>query len=370
MTLISESKIHLSLSNALFSYGFVSTNADSSLFFCATSTHCTYVLVYVDEILIMGSSNNYVSQLIVGLNSLFALKDLGRVNYFLGIHVTHTTNGFHLSQKKYLQDFICRAKMQGDKKIATPMNATLKLSNYGSDPVQDATFYRSIVGALQYAAITRPNIAYCVNKVAQFMHNPLTSHWIVVKRILRYLAGTLDHGIHMQKSFHFTLEAFSDADWASNPEDRWSTTGFCVYFGGNLIGWQSKKQTNISWSSIEAEFRSLASVVTELTWIQSLLRELHVSLRAPPTVWCDNLSSVMLASNLVLHARTRHIEIDLYFVRDKVLHHQLLVKHVPALDLVANCLTKPVSCNRFSDLKDKLTVVSLSTLSLRGPVKE
>ncbi|XP_062080773.1 uncharacterized mitochondrial protein AtMg00810-like [Humulus lupulus] len=318
----------------------------------------------------MGSSSSFISQLVLDLHKDFSLKDLGDINYFLGIQVTHTSAGFHLCQRKYVQDLLCRTKMQEAKSQGTPMNAGLKLSTYGSDSVSDPSLYRSIVGALQYATVTRPEIAYSVNKVSQFMHNPLESHWIVVKRILRYLAGTLDYGIHLQRPTQLVLEAFSDADWASDPDDRRSTTGFCVYFGGNLDAWQSKKQHTISRSSIEAEFRSLASVVTEITWIQSLLRDLHITTQPSPLVWCDNLSSVMLAANLILHARTKHIEIDLYFVRDKVLQGKLSVRHVPAISQIADCLTKPLSITHFSVLRDKLSVVSLNTLSLRGAVRD
>ncbi|KAL5772668.1 hypothetical protein ACOSQ2_012592 [Xanthoceras sorbifolium] len=115
------------------------------------------------------------------------------------------------------------------------------------------------------------------------------------------------------------LTGLSNADWATNADDRKSTTGFCVFLGLNLITWCAKKQHTISRSSTEAEYRSLAALVAEITWLQSFLRELHVTQSRPPTVWCDNLSTIALSSNSVLHARTKHIELDLYFVRDKVL---------------------------------------------------
>ncbi|XP_062081021.1 uncharacterized mitochondrial protein AtMg00810-like [Humulus lupulus] len=170
----------------------------------------------------MGSSQSLLSQLISDLNTDFALKDLGELNYFLGIQVAHTAEGIHLSQRKYLQDLIFKAWIQEAKSQSTSMNAGLKLSNYGSDP----SLYHPIVGVVQYATVTRPEIAYSVNKVSQFMHNPFESHWIVLKRILRYLAGTLDHMICIRRSSKLYLEAFSDADWASDPDDRRSTTIF------------------------------------------------------------------------------------------------------------------------------------------------
>ncbi|KAM6594323.1 hypothetical protein CsatA_002026 [Cannabis sativa] len=131
--------------------------------------------------------------------------------------------------------------MQNVKTQNTHMNSDLKLYNYGSEPMEDVTLYRSIVGGLQYATITQPELSYCVNKVCQFMKTPLQQHWMPVKRILRYIAGTLDYGLHLQPAPDFSIEAFCDADWATNPDDRRSTTGYCIYLGGNLVAWKSQK---------------------------------------------------------------------------------------------------------------------------------
>ncbi|PON64104.1 hypothetical protein PanWU01x14_126260 [Parasponia andersonii] len=157
--------------------------------------------------------------------------------------------------------------MQYAKGINTPMTSGKKLSCYGSDSDKDAQLYRSVVGALQYAIITRTKIAYSVNRVCQFMQNPLESHWVVVKRKFRYLAGTLDSGLYLKKSDRLQLAGFCDANWASDPDDRRSTSGYCVYFGPNIIAWQSKKKATISCSSTEAKYRSLANLVAEMTWI-------------------------------------------------------------------------------------------------------
>lgn len=275
-----------------------------------------------------------------------------------------------MSQKKYVSDLLHKAKMFDAKAINTPMTAGLKLSGFGSADVFNPQLYRSVVGALQYVTITRPELSYSVNRVCQFMHKPLESHWRAVKRILRYLKGTLDFGLHLQKTPQLDLVAFCDADWASDPDDRRSTSGFCVYLGSNIVSWSSRKQHTVSRSSTEAEYRSLANVVAEITWLVSLLNELRVKLHGKPVVWCDNLSTVQLAANPVLHARTKHVELDLYFVREKVLRKLIEVKHVPALDQAADVLTKPISSSKFPDLRNKLNVKSLSALSLRGAIRE
>ena len=356
------------LKAALLNFGFKSSKCDPSLFTLHTRSYCIYLLVYVDDIIITGSSKSAIHDLVSQLNSKFSLKDLGTLDYFLGIEVHHSPNGtLHLSQTKYIKDLLIRANMDNAKSMASPMASTTKLSKFGSSQVTDATFFRSIVGALQYATITRPEISYAVNKVCQFLSDPLEEHWKAVKRILRYLQGTLDHGLVIKaanSTMPITITGFCDADWASDPDDRRSTSGACIYLGPNLISWWAKKQTLVARSSAEAEYRSLAQASAEIIWIQSLLQELQIPSKIPQ-IYCDNLSAVSLAHNPVLHSRTKHMELDIFFVREKVLSKSLTVTHVPAQDQWADILTKPLSTSRFIHLRDKLRVFD-KTLSLRG----
>jgi hypothetical protein len=224
------------------------------------------------------------------------------------------------------------------------------------------------VGALQYATITRPDITFSVNKVSQFLANPTDDHWQAVKRILRYLKGTSDHGLQLHKSTSLCLQAFTDADWAGCPDDRKSTTGFAVFLGENLLSWSSKKQVTVSRSSTEAEYRSMAMATAELMWIQSLLSELGISSSTPPVLWCDNLGATFLAANPVFHARTKHIELDFHFVREQVATKKLLVKFICSADQIGDIFTKSVSSHRFRQLCSKLTLAA-RPFSLRGDVE-
>ncbi|KAL5775315.1 hypothetical protein ACOSP7_012872 [Xanthoceras sorbifolium] len=335
--------------------GFHSSKADHSLFCRFHKHHCTYLLVYVDDIIITGSDPTLITLLVSQLHKSFALKDLGALSYFLGIEVSSTSTGLHLSQQKYITDLLHRTGMLTARPFPSPMVASTghSLSAYTGSPVSNSTEYRSVVGALQYATITRPDIAYSVNRVCQFMQYPLDEHWKAVKRILWYLQGTLTAGLHftrLNSVSSLNLVAYSDADWASNPDDRKSTSGFCIFFGPNLVTWSAKKQHTISRSSTEAEYRSLASTVAELTWLKSLLQELRVPQPVIPTIWCDNLSTIAMASNPVLHARTKHIELDLYFVRDKVVQGAIQVNHVPTIDQLADIFTKALPTPRGSPL--------------------
>ncbi|XP_028798944.1 uncharacterized protein LOC114754339 [Neltuma alba] len=295
--------------------------------------------------------------LIANLDHEFSLKDLGPLSYFLGIEVKRYKDGsLHLVQTKYLKDILSRAGMVNTKGVVTPMTVGLKLFKHGSDVMINPQLYRSIVGALQYATITRPEISFAVNKVCQFMQNPLMSHWKAVKRILRYIAGTLTHGIILRPCTNRAITAYCDADWASDCNDRHSTTGFCIYFGTNLVAWSSKKQATMARSSTEAEYRSMASTVTEVLWIKSLLQELRVALSGPARVLCDNLSTVMMTANPILHARTKHIELDLHFVREKAIKKEFIVQHIPSQDQVADGMTKALSQSTFLDFKRYLCI--------------
>jgi hypothetical protein len=171
-----------------------------------------YFLIYVDDIIITSSQASAIDSLLHHLGSEFAMKELGGLNYFLGIEVVPSTQGVLLSQKKYILDILTRTKMSEAKPVSSPMASSTHLSILDGDPCDDPTLYRSTVGALQYLSITRPDIAFSVNKLSQFMHNPTTLHWQSVKRLLRYLKQTIHFGLRIQPSSTTVLQGFTDAD--------------------------------------------------------------------------------------------------------------------------------------------------------------
>jgi hypothetical protein len=177
--------------------------------------------------------------------------------------------------------------------------------------------------------LTRPDLAYAVQQVCLFMHAPREPHRALVKRILRFVQG-LSSGLHIGTGSVTKLTAYSDADWAGCPDSRRSTSGFCVYLGDNLVSWSSKCQTTMSRSSAEAEYRAVAHVVAECCWLRQLLQELHIQLPSATVVFCDNVSAVYMTANPVHHKRTKHIKIDIHFVREKVALGEIRVLHVPS----------------------------------------
>jgi histone deacetylase 1/2 len=206
-----------------------------------------FLLVYVDDIIVASSSARATEALLnKDLQDDFALKDLGVLHYFWGIEVKKAHDGILLTQQKYTSDLLQRVGMKNCKPMNTPMSSTDKLSIHDGDPLgpKDTIEYRSIVGALQYLTLTRPDISFAVNKVYQLLHKPTTVHWSAVKRILRYLQFTVDMGLRIHKSPSTLVSDFSDADWAGCSDDRRSTGGFAVFLGSNLISWSARKQGN------------------------------------------------------------------------------------------------------------------------------
>jgi hypothetical protein len=239
--------------------------------------------------------------------------------------VSKIKEGILLSQRKYALDLVQRAGMRSCKAVNTLINTTDKFSSHVGDPLglNDATNFRSIVGGLQYLTLTRPDIVFAVNKVCQYMHAPTTVHFVVVKRILRYVSGTDDYGLRIIKSPLLLVSGFSDVDWASSLDDRRSTGGFAVFLDANLISWSARKQPTVSRSSTEAEYKAITNTTAEIIWIQTLLRELGVPSPSTTSLWCNNLVATYLSANPVFHARTKHNEVDYYFVRERVARKQL-----------------------------------------------
>jgi Reverse transcriptase (RNA-dependent DNA polymerase) len=323
------------------------------LFIHGDSTSLILVLVYVDDIIITGSNSSLVTSLITSLGSQFSLKDLGPLHFFLGIQVDSQSNGIHLSQPQYLHNLLIRSKMNGAKPCKTPFAKGDPLSKFDGTLMVDPHLYRSIVGALQYATITRPDISYVVNKASQFMHSPTDEHWNGVKRILRapypmdFISALIPH-----LSFTHNLMLIGlDALMITARLRGFVSLLVPIYFLGgprsNPLFLNLARRLNIE-------------ACTELIWLQQLLLELHVLLISNPVLWCDNLEVTFLASNSVFHARTKHIEIDYHFVREKVASKTLDVRFISSKDQQADLFTKSLTAARLEFLRNKLTLCSHS----------
>jgi hypothetical protein len=349
------------LSTKLMELGFKMSKADNSLFYINSHDLSMFILVYVDDIIVASSKSDALPILLRRLSDEFALKDLGELHYFLGIEVTKARDGIVLMQDKYANDLLQKSGMSQCNPISTPLSTSEKLyADKGKllGP-KDATHYRSIVGALQYLTLTRPDLSFAVNKVCQYLHAPTEDHWSAVKRILRYLRSCTKMGLKICRSSSLVVSAYADADWAGCLDDRRSTGGFAVFLGSNLISWSARKQPTVSRSSTEAEYKAVANAAAEIMWIQILLTEIGVKSPSQAKLWCDNLGAKYLASNPVLHGRTKHVEVDYHFVRERVARKLLQIDFVPTGDQIADGFTKALSTRQMENFKYNLNLARL-----------
>ena len=289
----------------------------------------------------------------LALRSKFAIKDLGTLKYFLGIELATSPKGLFLNQRKYILDLLKESNLLDCKPARTPLDSKLYLHDH-SELLCNVTEYQRLVGKLIYLTITRPDISYAVSIVSQFMHAPTLGHMHIVKRILRYLKGSVGRGLYMKKNDNTAIMGYTDADWAGNSLDRKSTTGFCTFVGGNLVTWRSKKQSVVARSSAEAEYRAMASTACELIWLKNLLSDLGFPSNAPMPMFCDNQAAMHIASNPVFHERTKHIEVDCHYVRSQVQSKVITTHYTRSHDQLADIFTKSLPTDRFLCILSKL----------------
>ncbi|GJX37619.1 ribonuclease H-like domain-containing protein [Tanacetum coccineum] len=293
--------------------------------FSPTGSQVTYLLIYVDDIILTAFSPALLQQIIDSLYNEFDMTDLGALNYFLGISADRNSTGLFLSQRKYALQLLERAHMVHCNPSRTPIDTESKLGSEG--------------------------VPVCL-----YMHDPGEPHFAALKRISRYVRGTVDFGLQLYASATTSLVGYTDVDWAGCPSTRMSTLGYCVFLGNNILSWSAKRQHTISRSSAEAEYRGVANVVAETAWLRNLLRELHSPLSTATLVYCDNVSAVYMSANPVQHQRTKHIEIDIHFVRDMVTAGQVRVLHVPSRFQYADIFTKGLPSALFEEFRSSLSV--------------
>ncbi|WJX43802.1 hypothetical protein P8452_30856 [Trifolium repens] len=356
------------LTDTLISSGYIQSKSDYSLFTKQRSTGFTVILVYVDDLVLGGTDADEITHIKALLDTKFSIKDLGILKYFLGFEVARTKAGISLCQRKYTLDLITDAGLLGAKPCSTPMQPQLQLHKASGDLISNPTVYRRLIGRLLYLTHTRPDIAYTVSKLSQFLDSPTTDHMLAGLHVLKYLKQNPGQGLFYSSTSSLSLKGFSDSDWGACPDTRRSTTGICFFLGSSLISWKSKKQTVVSRSSSEAEYRALAHATCEGQWLSYLLQDLNISHSSPIILYCDNQSALHIAANPVFHERTKHIEIDCHIVRDKVQAGFIHLLPVLSKEQIADILTKPLHPGPFKMLQSKLGMIDIFS-SLRGDVE-
>lgn len=334
---------------------------DPCLYIKHRDDQCTLLLVYVDDVIVTGSSAQQIASVKMQLKDRFEMTDSGPCKFVLGIEVVDNTDGsVTLCQRRYVDDILKRFGMEDCKPVASPVDISLKLTADDEVNAQATVPYREAVGALMHLmCATRPDIAFAVGMVSRFMESPKEMHWTAVKRILRYLKGTKSIGVRFDPSVGLDFKGFSDADWAGDVTDRKSTSGFVFQLVGGPISWGSKKQSSVSLSTSEAEYVALSLAIQEAKWVYRLLCEVLAATGAPLpklVVFEDNQSCIKMTKNPVNHGRAKHIDIKFHHIRDEVKSGEVEVEYCPTAAMLADLLTKGLPGPRHQDLTHALGV--------------
>ncbi|KAG8501038.1 hypothetical protein CXB51_003111 [Gossypium anomalum] len=315
---------------AMTSRNYIQGQADHTMFYKHSKKgKCCILIVYVDDIILTGDDSSEIVRLKEFLGTEFELKDLGNLKYFLGMEVARSQTGISISQRKYVLNLLSEVGLMGCKPAETPMEFNLKLGTDEDGEKIDRGRYQRLVGRLIYLSHTRPDIAFNVSVISQYMHAP-REHLEAAYRILRYLQGTPGKGLHFKKTAIQNVEVYTDADWAAR-------------------------------SSAEAEYRALSHGICEGVWIQRLMRELKVPFTRPMKMYCDNQAAVSIAHNPVHHDRTKHVEIDRHFIKEKIHSGEVCITYLPTRQQVADVLTKSLNRNMFEELIGKLGLINIYT---------
>ncbi|KAK1433709.1 hypothetical protein QVD17_10624 [Tagetes erecta] len=352
------------LTSTLKDIGFEQSKNDYSLFTKNAKDSLCVLLVYVDDIILTGDNHVELENVKTQIKTKFEIKDLGELKYFLGIEVLKTKTGLVLSQRKYCLDLLNEFGMLGSKPVSNPIEQntviTDKQNSYKEDfELTDITGYQKLIGKLIYLTLTRPDISYTVGCLSQFMHKPLDSHLKTAMRLLRYLKESPGKGCLFSKNDSFKLTAYADSDWGKCLATRRSISGYCIYLGNSLVSWKSKKQSTVSRSSAEAEYRAMTVAGCEVIWLTKLLSDLRVRCQLPVPLFCDNKAAVLISANPVFHERTKHFETDLHFVRERVMAGVLNVQKIHTSEQPADIFTKGLGISQHRILCKKLQLIDM-----------
>jgi hypothetical protein len=336
------------INSVLLSAGFQRSVSEYGVYTKVDDCSVLIVTLYVDDLLICSNDAAQIAEVKALLCSHYQMKDLGLVKTFLGMEVAQTATQVSVKLSHYLSEFLADFNMQDCNPVTTPFAA-------GHDfipgaPISDAdtTRFRSMVGKLLFAANTcRPDLAFAASTLSRYIKDPRDNHVAAAKHVLRYIKGTLDHGLVYMKSDVFKIVGFSDSDWAGDKYDRKSITGYVFMLAGAAITWKSKKQPTVALSSTEAEYMALGDTVKELLWLTQLLEQIGLHFPEPSVIYEDNEGCKLLSSHPVHHQRTKHIDIRHHFIRDHLKNNDFVLASARTDDMAADMFTKNLGRLKF-----------------------
>ena len=320
--------------------------------------------IYVDDIVAVSNNPSMLKAEKAALCSRFKMVDQGEIHYLLGMSIKRdrVSRTLTIDQQSYLESLLKRFEMENSKPVSTPIEAGKKFQQFseGQEPF-DVNIYQQAIGCLTYASTaTRPDIAAAVGMLSQYSSRPSKDHWIGIKRILRYIRGTIHYGLKFSGlEANTTLIGFSDADWAGDLDTRKSTSGYVFQIGGATVSWCSRKQSTVAKSSTEAEYVALSSATQEAIWLRRLMKDLGSITDKPTTIFQDNQGAIELAKNDKYHTRTKHIDICHHFVRERVFSEEIKVIYCPSDSMVADIMTKGLPKSSFEKLRQEIGIQNI-----------
>ena len=341
------------LDEYMVSQGFKSADADPCIYTRINENEYTVMAVYVDDIITLSKDMKSVNEIKCELKKVFEIKELGEMKYCLGLEVNRDRNKrmISLNQHGYVKKLSEKYGLQNCKPTHSPADANSKLHMMDEDEEFVPRHpYREIVGSLMYAMVcTRPDIADAVGSVAKYCEKYSNEHWIAAKRIAKYLKTTSKYALNYGGNNSSGLVGYADANWASDPDTRKSTTGYVFLLNGGAVSWNSKRQSTVATSSTEAEYMSLYSAVQEAIWLRRLLKDVNYDTNGAIKIYQDNQGTIALAKNPTFHNRTKHIDIKYHFSREQVKSGNVELEYVSTNNMIADALTKPVSRNKIEE---------------------
>jgi hypothetical protein len=374
------------INTELQNLGMTRNNYDSNMYYIRKNGEFLILMVYVDDLFITGSCDKLILSVKEFLHNTFSMTDLGIIRRYLGVSFEHLSQGIFIHQRDYTRSILQDFGMLECRPAKVPMPEGSVIITDMLSPYINSTYYCQLVGKLIFLTVSRPDIAYAVNRVSSFMSHPQQAHLDAVLHILRYLRGTMDYGILYTHSGHSEIRGYSDADWGSCPETRRSIGAYIFTLACGPISWASKKQLTVSRSSTEVEYRALSDGAQEAVWLSRMLHELqdyphpsiplqhdnsevHSNLSRPISLDLnyDNQGAMKLAKNPVFHARTKHIEIHHHFIRERVVEGEIGLQYINTNSQPADILTKPLGRIKFETHRHNLGLHSLTHLKLQSP---
>ena len=344
------------------SINFKPCTVDPCIFVTGEGADLTIVAVYVDDLIVITKTPETIKKIKETLAARFKMKDLGKLHYCLGISIQHDEErgSLWMDQRQYIQSLLKRYGLFQAKLATTPADVNVKLiKNDGvSKPVN--LNYQSMVGSLLYASIaTRPDITQAVGAVSKFNSCPTEAHLTAVKRMFRYLEGTINLCIKYERSADNRLVGFSDADWAGDMNDRQSTTGNLFMMSGAAIAWSSKKQPVVVLSTTEAEYVALSAATQEAVWLRRLLSDIKAPPQTQILIKEDNQGTIAIVRNPVSHSRTKHIDIKFHYVREALEDGIIDLIYCPTEQMTADILTKLLAHQQFETFRLEMGLKNL-----------